>query len=106
MTRGIRGYSYWVGAAFALLALGCEAGGVGDPCIPEAEYDLYFNNFSQLDVFAETRSFQCETRICLVNHFEGRVSCPYGQTGSDLTTQDGLDPSARDLGALCKVPGT
>ncbi|HEY6558212.1 MAG TPA: hypothetical protein VI072_13100, partial [Polyangiaceae bacterium] len=71
MTRGIRGYSHWFGAGCALLALGCEAGGVGDPCIPEAEYDLYFNNFSQADVFAETRSFQCETRICLVNHFQG-----------------------------------
>ncbi|HEY6559619.1 MAG TPA: hypothetical protein VI072_20195, partial [Polyangiaceae bacterium] len=82
------------------------AGGVGDPCIPEAEYDLYFNNFSQADVFAETRSFQCETRICLVNHFQGRVSCPYGQSQSDINTQHGLDPSERDLGALCKVPGT
>lgn len=100
MTRGNWGYSYWVIAAFSLLAIGCESGGVGDPCIPEVEYDLYFNNFSERDVFAETRSFQCETRLCLVNHFAGRVSCPYGQTQEDL---DAPDP---DLGRLCKVPGT
>jgi hypothetical protein len=108
MIRGIRGYSQVAIAAWGLLALGCEAGGIGDPCIPEAEYDLYFNNFSEADVFAETRSFQCETRLCLVNHFQGRVSCPYGQTQQDLDDQDANYNGNRpvDLGALCKVPGT
>jgi hypothetical protein len=104
MRRGIWGYSYWAIATWGLLALGCESGGVGDPCIPEAEYDLYFNNFSEKDVFAETRSFQCETRLCLVNHFEGRVSCPYGQKQQDIDDQE--KATDRDLGKLCKVPGT
>ena len=27
----------------------------------------------------ESKSFQCQSRLCLVNHFRGRVSCPYGQ---------------------------
>jgi hypothetical protein len=54
-------------------------GGVGDPCIPEEEYDPCFQGFSINVVSAETKSFQCLTRVCLVNHFQGRVSCPYGQ---------------------------
>src|SRR5580658_2875002 len=59
---------------------GCSTGGgVGDPCIPEEEYDPCFQGFSINVVSAETKSFQCLTRVCLVNHFQGRVSCPYGQ---------------------------
>lgn len=106
MRRGIWGYSYWALAALGILTAGCESGGVGDPCIPEAEYDLYFNNFGEADVFAETRSFQCETRLCLVNHFRGRVSCPYGQTKEDLEAQNALPADQRDLSKLCTVPGT
>lgn len=63
--------------------VGCEVGGVGDPCIPEDEYTKGFSGFSVQEVNVESRSFQCLTRICLVNHFQGRVSCPYGTPGSD-----------------------
>src|SRR5580692_6674827 len=56
-----------------------SGGGVGDPCIPEQEYDTCFAGFSIDSVDTETKSFQCQTRVCLVNHFQGRVSCPYGQ---------------------------
>ena len=70
MRRGIWGYAYWASAVLGLLVTACEAGGVGDPCIPEVEYELYFNNFSEKDVLAEARSFQCETRLCLVNHLD------------------------------------
>ena len=59
--------------------IGCQATHVGDPCIPEAEYDKSFLGFSQSEVSVESKSFQCETRLCLVDHFQGRVSCPYGQ---------------------------
>jgi ankyrin repeat protein len=31
-------------------------------------------------VNVESRSFQCETRLCLAANFQGRVSCPYGQS--------------------------
>ena len=34
----------------------------------------------------ESRSFQCETRVCIVNHFQGRVSCPYGQSGTEISS--------------------
>jgi hypothetical protein len=71
----------------ASLLLGCEVGGVGDPCIPEDEYTDTFSGFSVEEVNVESRSFQCLTRICLVNHFQGRVSCPYGNTMSEGNTR-------------------
>jgi hypothetical protein len=74
---------------------GCQSGGIGDPCVPEEEYTDGFAGFSAEEADTETRSFQCETRVCLVNHFQGRASCPYGQ--SEQQASD--DPR-------CFVPGT
>ena len=67
-------------SALGLATVGCPPGGVGDPCVPEDEYRTGFGNYGVEEVNIESRSFQCETRVCLVNHFQGRVSCPYGQT--------------------------
>lgn len=94
--------SYWLfaAAALGLASMACESGGVGDPCIPEDEYQTDFSGYSVDEVNIESRSFQCETRICLVNHFRGRVSCPYGQTENDINTKAG------DSGERCRVPGT
>jgi hypothetical protein len=87
--------------AAALLALGCESGGVGDPCTPEDEFFPEFNGFDLGEVNVESRSFQCETRVCLVNKFQGRVSCPYGTKGTPA------DPAATTVshGYPCEVPG-
>jgi hypothetical protein len=72
-----------VGVFLAIVAgSGCAPAGIGDPCIPEQEYDQCFPGFSEGEVNTESRSFQCQTRLCLVNHFQGRVSCPYGQTAA------------------------
>jgi hypothetical protein len=81
-------------------SLGCESGGVGAPCIPEDEYNQNFNGFALTEVNVESRSFQCETRVCIVNHFQGRVSCPYGQLDP---ASSGLPPTDR---ARCRVPGS
>ena len=77
-------------AVSVLGAQGCKQSGVGDPCIPEQEYDTTFNGFNPNEVNVESKSFQCQTRLCLVNHFRGRVTCPYGQNsdGSGLPTVD------------------
>jgi len=80
-----------------LALLGCYSCGktdVGSPCIPEEEYDTEFAGFTKQGVGVETRSYQCESRLCLVNRFQGRVSCPYGQKkGADeCATPDGLAP--------------
>ncbi len=78
-------------------ALGCTPGGVGDPCIPEDEYSDKFNGFGVAEANVESRSFQCETRVCIVNHFQGRVSCPYGQPAPPAT------PSQY---GPCKIPAS
>lgn len=84
-----------LGAAL-VATIGCEPGGVGDPCIPEDEYRADFGGYAKGEVNVESRSFQCETRVCLVNSFQGRVSCPYGQASYDpanpaCKTPDGID---------------
>lgn len=78
----------WIITALALSAIsalaaapGCAATGVGDPCIPDEEYDPTFQGFSVADVSVESKSYVCLSRLCLVNHFQGRVTCPYGQAG-------------------------
>lgn len=76
----------------------CESGGVGDPCIPEDEYVTTFSGFSHSEVNIESRSFQCETRVCLVANFRGRVSCPYGQR------EDQIQSLPREQ--RCRIPGT
>jgi hypothetical protein len=81
-----------------LLATGCAPTGVGDPCTPEQEYDPNFNGFDEQEVNVESKSFQCQTRLCLVAHFRGRVSCPYGQDEAGQPANGGK--------TACTVPGT
>lgn len=85
-------------AGTALLASpGCSDEGIGDPCTPEQEYDANFLGFDEKEVNVESKSFQCRTRLCLVNHFRGRVSCPYGQNADG--TVNAVD------GKPCTIPG-
>lgn len=70
--------------ALGVVPIACQSGGVGDPCTPEDEYNTTFPGFKVAEENIESRSFQCATRICLVNHFQGRVSCPYGQDDSKI----------------------
>jgi hypothetical protein len=93
-----------VALLLGLSALGCTPGGVGDPCTPEDEYQQNFNGFQVTETNVESRSFQCETRLCLVNHFQGRVSCRLGQASQ-------VDPTGKPLPAgtynpKCAIPGT
>ena len=91
------------------LALGCHGGGVGDPCIPEEEHAPDFPGFGIEEVAVESQSLQCATRLCLVNHLQGRVSCPRGQTQADLALE-GSDhtrcraPASSDAGTAVRVP--
>lgn len=98
--------------ATAALPLACQSGGVGDPCTPEDEYNPQFAGFKVTEENIESRSFQCQTRICLVNHFQGRVSCPLGQAKRELcdgrANGDG-DEKCKQLlgkGAECVEAGT
>ena len=91
MIRKITGFSLLGTALLGLMPLACQPGGVGDPCTPEDEYNQNFSGYNASEVNVESKSFQCETRVCLVNHFQGRVSCKYGQ----IAAADGN----------CTVPG-
>lgn len=102
MNRTFRIFSFVSGLAFTGLLAGCQPGGVGDPCVPEDEYLRDFSGFSVEEVNVESRSFQCETRICLVNHFQGRVSCPYGNDTSTINTQKVPPEKPGD----CYIPGS
>ncbi len=68
-----------IAAGVSFIGGSCGIKGVGDPCVPEDEYGTGIPGFAVGEVNVESRSFQCATRVCLVNHFQGRVSCPYGQ---------------------------
>ncbi|HYQ40307.1 MAG TPA: hypothetical protein VER11_00015 [Polyangiaceae bacterium] len=95
MIRKITGFSLLATAVLGLFPLACQPGGVGDPCTPEDEYGIKFPGYDAKEVNVESKSFQCETRVCLANHFQGRVSCKYGQN----------EPPADGTGASCFVPG-
>jgi hypothetical protein len=58
--------------------------GVGDPCVPEQEGDATFAGFSEKEVNVESKSLQCKTNLCLVNHFRGRTDLPHGAETADL----------------------
>jgi hypothetical protein len=80
MTRSILAALAAVVSVTIVTGTGCNSSGVGDPCTPEAEYDPGFLGFSSGEVNLESKSFQCQTRLCLANHFQGRATCPYGQS--------------------------
>lgn len=86
-------------------AFGCKAGGVGDPCIPEDEYTSKFSGFGEAEANVESRSFQCETRVCIANHFRGRVSCPYGQTEEVAKALEN-GQAVPDTPGACYVPSS
>jgi hypothetical protein len=100
MTQSILAGLTFAVAVALVSGTGCQSSGVGDPCTPEAEYDPSFLGFDVHEVNVESKSFQCQTRLCLVNHFQGRVSCPYGQDkmGAGYPTASGA------LAAGCQTP--
>jgi hypothetical protein len=109
MTRLLTAGSWSVALLLGVAALGCTPGGVGDPCTPEDEYSQDFNGFQVTETNVESRSFQCETRLCLVNHFQGRVSCRLGQTAAEAAPYDlsqGSKPENAAWKPKCSIPGT
>lgn len=90
--------------ALGVLSLGCKPGGVGDPCIPNDEFSSTYAGAAENGVAIEDRSFQCETRVCLVKNFRGRVSCPFGnKKGREDSAVLGYTGDDADV---CMVPGT
>jgi hypothetical protein len=78
-----------------------SAVGVGKPCIPSDERQDTFSGFDVTEVVVDVPADGCETNLCLVNHFQGRTTCPYGQSEADAR---GTSQTPEEL--LCHVPGT
>ena len=74
-------------------------------CTPDEEYDPTFQGFSIQDVSVESKSYVCLSRLCLVNHFQGRVTCPYGQTAPNMGPT-GPAGAAVNSQYGCGIPGT
>ncbi len=54
---------------------------IGAPCAPAVESDPTFTGFDVQEVAVELPSPNADPGqlVCLVNHFRGRATCPYGQ---------------------------
>jgi hypothetical protein len=88
--------SWWVlvGCLGPSPVVGEEQSELGRACLPPQEYEPQFRNFSVEEVNIDERSPECPTGVCLIDHFQGRVSCPYGQSGAAESTEK------------CFVPGS
>jgi hypothetical protein len=49
-------------------ATGCTGSPIGDPCIPES---IPPNGFDNREIYLETSSVQCRTRVCMVYQLDG-----------------------------------
>ena len=83
-------------------ALPSEAGAtppafVGAPCMPFQELSRTFAGFEAIEVTLDQNDSACLSGLCLVNHFQGRASCNYGQNSDGQGNADA---------AACAVPGT
>jgi len=86
---------------------GSSGGALGAGCVPSEEADATFQGFSVDDVSLETKSSMCSSNVCLVNHFQGRVTCPYGQTapGTGPSGPAGSPAAAVSSQDGCVLPG-
>jgi hypothetical protein len=59
-------------------------GPIGTPCIPSEEQKRDFPGYETTEVSVERGGETCSPGVCLVAHFQGRVSCPYGQPSNGM----------------------
>lgn len=55
-----------------LLAAGCAGSPIGDPCTPES---IPPGGFDPREIYLETSSVQCRTRVCMVYRLDGNPEC-------------------------------
>jgi hypothetical protein len=68
---------------------------LGTPCVAGDEAQPQFSGYDANEVNIENGSPSCESGVCLYNHFQGRASCPYGQTADQAQNAP-----------ACFLPGT
>ncbi len=92
-----------LGVVVVALVVGSHCGGkavvddepessiVGQPCIPTIEEDPAFTGFRTTEIAFEQQHASCEGEVCVAYAFQGRVSCPKGQSNGE---------------ALCSTPSS
>ncbi len=85
--KKILGSTMWILAAFLVIS-GCDAPGVGDPCIPES---IPEGGFVGSEAYLETSSVQCRTRVCMVYRLDGvPFGAPPCETPADVAANPEL----------------
>jgi hypothetical protein len=75
---------------------GGGTGQVGASCTPSSESSASFDGFNAAEISADTSNAAC-AGACLVNHFQGLTTCPYGQSAQAVAPSGAM---------ACTVPGT
>ena len=77
-----------------------SVGQIGDPCTPTGEGQAGAPGpHAVTELSVEDQFDACNSGICLVNHFQGRVSCPLGQATPPSCA--GPDDTSCGAGASC-----
>ncbi|RLB56557.1 MAG: hypothetical protein DRJ42_03070 [Deltaproteobacteria bacterium] len=82
----IIGSMLWITAAFSM-ASGCQATGVGDPCVPGA---IPEDGYVGTEAYLEVSSVECETRVCMVYQLDG---IPFGEAGCETVSDVAANPA-------------
>lgn len=82
---------------------------IGAACIPSQESSTTFLGFDYHEVAVDEGNVACGGGVCLVNHYQGRVTCPYGQNptadGAYAATGGGAKCGSASPSACC-TPGS
>lgn len=84
-----------VGVIPLMLAAGCSPSPIGDPCVPES---IPATGFDDREVYLETSSVQCRTRVCMVYQVEGNPE-DICDEGND--TEQCVDGTVADNQVFC-----
>ncbi len=77
---------------------------LGLPCVISSELEAGFSGFGIEEANVQYVSSLCGGELCVAYHFQGRASCPYGQSESDIQTLAATDPArCRVTDAMGKV---
>ena len=68
-----------------------RAASQGTACLPREELSASFAGFDEQTVTIDMKNAACGAGACVVNHFRGRTSCPYGQAANG-TAPPGATP--------------
>jgi hypothetical protein len=66
---------------------------LGRACVPQEESVAEFSSYAIGETVLYENEPECEGLACVVIDFQGRVSCPYGQTQEEIDTLPAADPA-------------